>query len=70
MITKCTGSPRAVTGMITATGKDADGILLDARDPARQHRAAVPGRPGQPVQLEQRGQPAQWARQVRLARLA
>lgn len=46
MITKCTGSPRAVTGMITATGKDADGILLDARDPARQHRAAVPVRRG------------------------
>lgn len=73
MITKCTGSPRAAAGMMAVTGKDADGILLDARDPARQHRATVPGRPGrpgQPVQLEQQGQPAQWARPVRLARLA
>ncbi len=62
MITKCTGSPRAVTGMITATGKDADGILLDARDPARQHRAAVPVRRGRPVQQVQRAQPVQWVR--------
>lgn len=70
MITKCTGSPRAAAGMMAVTGKDADGILLGASGPARQHRAAVPGRPGQPVQLEQQGQPAQWARPVRLARLA
>lgn len=73
MITKCTGSPRAAAGMMAVTGKDADGILLGASGPARQHRAVVPGRPGQPVQLEQQGQPAQWAqwaRPVRLARLA
>ena len=70
MITKCTGSPRAAAGMMAVNGKDADGILLGASGPARQHRAAVPGRPGQSVQLEQQGQPAQWARPVRLARLA
>lgn len=48
MITKCTGSLRAVTGMIIVTGKDADGILSDVRGPARQDRAAVPVRQEQP----------------------
>ena len=62
MITKCTGSPRAAAGMMAVTGKDADGILLGASGPARQHRAAVPGRQGQPVQQVQQAQPAQWVR--------
>ena len=62
MITKCTGSPRAAAGMMAVTGKDADGILLGASGPARQHRAAVPVRRGRPVQQVQRAQPVQWVR--------